>query len=226
MAEALIIIGAGGFGREVNDVVAAVNDASSQTVWDLLGFVDDGHVHLDRLGRIGTRHLGTTAALTDHSNAWFVVGVGNPRVRRLLADRAYAAGLRAATLIHPTATLGKDVVIGEGSIICSHVSITTNIRIGRHVQLNLNCTVGHEAVLHDYATVFPGATISGEVVLEEDVTVGTNAAVIQGLRVGQGSFVGAGAAVVREVPPGVTVVGVPARVHSARLAVQPPITKP
>ena len=206
----LLILGAGGFGREVADVVDAIN-ASAGPTWDFLGFVDDGDPDLTLLARRGDPLLGTSDVLEVHRAAAFVVGVGDPRTRRLLDARAREAGLRPATLVHPAATLGRDVVIGEGSVVCSHVSLTTHIVLGRHVHLNLNCTVGHDVVVGDFSTVNPGATISGNVTLHDDVTVGTNAAVIQGISLGAGSTVGAGAAVVRDVEPGVTVVGVPAR---------------
>lgn len=211
MADKLIIVGAGGFGREVHDVVTAINERGNQPIWDFLGYLDDGEVHIDRLERIGARLLGATELLPRYSGGWYVIGVGDPVIRESLASRADAAGLRAATLIHPSATRGLDVKIGEGSIICSHVSITTNVCIGRHVHLNLNCTVGHDVIAADLVVVNPGATISGDVTLEKGVMIGTNAAVIQGLRIGQHAVVGAGAAVIRDVPANQTVVGVPAR---------------
>jgi sugar O-acyltransferase (sialic acid O-acetyltransferase NeuD family) len=214
MTEPLIIIGAGGFGREVHDIVVAINRATAQPVWDFLGFVDDGDVPLDRIHRRGARLMGTTSVLPTLAGNWYVVAVGDPSVRAMLVQRADSAGLHAATLIHPSATMGLDVEIGDGSIICSHVSITTNIRIGRHVHLDQNVTVGHDVSLGNYSRVNPGATISGEVVLEHGATVGTNAAVIQGLTLGTFSLVGAGAAVVRDVASRATVVGVPARALS------------
>jgi hypothetical protein len=89
--------------------------------------------------------------------------------------------------------------------------LTTNINLGRHVHLNVGVCVGHDAVLADFATVNPGATISGNVKLETQCTIGTGASVLQGVTIGRGSIIGAGAAVVRDIPPGVTAVGVPAR---------------
>jgi sugar O-acyltransferase (sialic acid O-acetyltransferase NeuD family) len=206
----LLIVGAGGFGREVADVVDAIN-AADGAAWEFLGYVDDGVIDPTLLERRGDRLLGTSAALHEHRGASFAVGVGDPKARRLLDARAREAGLEPATLIHPSATLGRDVVIGDGSVICAHVSLTTHIVLGRHTHLNLNCTVGHDVVMGDFVTVNPGATISGNVTLADDVTIGTNAAVIQGISVGAGSTVGAGAAVVRDVAPGTTVVGVPAK---------------
>lgn len=113
--------------------------------------------------------------------------------------------------MHSSASMGEDVRVGPGAVICAGVRLTTNITLGRHVHLNLNSTVGHDAALGDYVTVNPLAAISGDVTLEDEVTIGTGATVNQGLHIRAAAMVGAGAAVVKDVPQGVTVVGVPAR---------------
>lgn len=205
----LIIIGAGGFGRECHDIVVAMNRA--EPMWDFRGFIDDVEPDHALMARRGATWIGTTADLPHSAGLSYVVGVGAPDVRRRLAVRADEAGLLPATLIHPAATVGLDVTIGAGSVVCSHVSVTTNVRIGGHVHLNLNCTVGHDASLADFCTVNPGAAISGNVVMETGALVGTNAAILQGLTVCSNAVVGAGAVAVRSVGAGETVVGVPAR---------------
>lgn len=211
MADPLIVVGAGGHGREMADVAEAVNVAAAAPVWNLLGFVDDGVPDGDLLRRRGSRLLGSSDRLADHAGASFVVGVGTPRARRYLAGRAEAAGLRPAILIHPSATVGADVALAPGCIVCSHASITTNVRLGMHSHVSINASVAHDARLGEFVTVLPGARVSGNVVLEDDAYIGTNAAIIQGIRVGRGAVVGAGAVVVDDVEPGVTVAGVPAR---------------
>ncbi len=99
----------------------------------------------------------------------------------------------------------------EGCILTAGARVTTNITLGRHTQLHVNCTIGHDSVLDDFVSVYPGATVSGNVHLAEGVTIGTGANVLPGVTVGAGAFVGAGAVVTADVEPGVTVVGVPAR---------------
>lgn len=207
----VVIIGAGGMGREVRDWFlqwAAVQGEQ----WRFRGFVDDGTPDEARLARLDARHLGGIDDLSEHSDAMFYVGVGSPATRAKLAQAATGQGLRAGPpLLHPTAVVGSDVVLGDGTVVCPGVLMTTNLRIGEHVLLNIGCTVGHDTVIEDFATVNPGATISGDVRLGEGVLIGTNAAVNQGLQVGAGAVVGSGAAAVKNVEPGVTAVGVPAR---------------
>lgn len=211
MPKPIVVIGAGGFGREVHDVIVAINAARSEPDWDFLGFIDDGRPDPELLSRRGATHLGGTEALPTIGSAAFVVGVGNPTTRRRLVDAAERSGLAAATLVHPSATIGVDVEIGEGSIICSHASLTTNIRIGRHVHIDQNVAIGHDVTLHDFCRMNPGATVAGTVTIEEDATMGASSTVIQGLTIRRGATVGAGAAVVRDLPPNVVAVGVPAR---------------
>jgi len=216
MKTPLVILGAGGFGREVHDVVEAMNDAaaiSNDQTFDFLGFIDNQLADAGLLEERGAPLLGGDDVLdTLPAGTHYVIAIGDGRVRRALDEKATAIGLKAATLVHPAATVGKHlVVLGPGTIICSHVSITTNVRLGRHVHLNLNVTVGHEAVLGDYVTVNPGANISGNVILEDEVMIGTGAALIPGVTVGAGSVIGAGACVVRSIPSGVTAVGMPAK---------------
>jgi sugar O-acyltransferase (sialic acid O-acetyltransferase NeuD family) len=176
------------------------------------GFVADDAPPADSLSRICGRWLGSIEDfLKEPSASHYVVGIGTPKTRRSVAERLDEAGLAAATLVHPAAAIGADVELGEGTVVCSHVSITTNIRLGRHVHVNLNSTVGHDSRISDFVTINPLVAVSGDVTLEEEVTMGTHSSILQGLRVGAGSFVGAGAVVVKHVPAGVTVVGVPAK---------------
>ena len=141
----------------------------------------------------------------------FVIGIGTGKTRRIIDERLRSAGFTAATLVHPAATLGHDVRIGQGSIICAGVRATTNISLGRHVHLNINTTVGHDCTLKDYVTVNPLVAISGGVTIGAEAMLGTHSAILQNLAVGERSVVGAGSCVVKDVPGDTVVKGVPAR---------------
>ena len=204
----IVIAGAGGFGREVLDVIEAINEAGGDL--DFVGFLDDGMVDTDALGRRGATVIGVVQGAFP-GGARYVIGIGDPVVRRRLDESLQANRHEPAVLVHPSATLGSDVRLGAGSIITAGVRVTTNITLGEHVNLHVNCTVGHDSTLADFVSVFPGATVSGSVRLGSGATIGTGANVLPGMKIGDGAFVGAGAVVTREVEPGQTVVGSPAK---------------
>ena len=208
VGEPIVIIGAGGHAREIADVIEAINSAGRQ--WSLLGFVAEEPPQDELAQRRGLAFLGGLDAL-DGKDAHFVVGIGSPDARRRMDVTATSRGLVAATLIHPSATVGSDNRLEPGVVLAAHSSVTTNVGLGRHTHLNVGARVAHDCRIGDFVTVNPGATISGNVTLAHDVTVGTNATVIQGVTVGADAIVGAGAAVVRDVAADATVVGVPAR---------------
>lgn len=203
----LVIIGAGGFGREVLDVFESAQPSSRHR---FLGFLDDVEPDLDVLGRRNAPWLGVVARMVD-LDAEYLIGIGNGEVRRDIDAQLVGAGRASATLVHPAATIASDVELGPGAVITAGARLTTNIRAGRHLQVNLNATIGHDCVIGDYVTLNPGVCISGNVVLEDRAAIGTGANVIPGVRIGAGAIVGAGAVVIRDVPPGDTVVGAPAR---------------
>jgi sugar O-acyltransferase (sialic acid O-acetyltransferase NeuD family) len=208
----LVIIGCGGFGREVHDVVDAINVHTP--TWDLLGYLDDNPFpeNKSRIESRGATVLGGVDwLLCAQTNVQFVIGIGTGKTRRVIDERLSSAGLTSATLLHPTATLGHDVRVGPGSVICAGVRATTNIRLGRHVHLNLNTTVGHDCVLADYVTVNPLVAISGGVIVGTETMLGTHSAILQNLAVGARSVIGAGSCVVKDVPDEAVVKGVPAR---------------
>jgi len=210
----LVIVGAGGFGREVLDVVDAMNAAGADL--EFVGYVDDTDTSVPLLERLGAPYLGAVERLAEDpssivADTGFVIGIGAGDVRRRLDEVLTNAGRRPLVLIHSMATVGGDCRIDEGCILAAGARVTTNITLGRHTQLHVNSTIGHDSVLDDFVSVYPGATVSGNVHLEHGVTIGTGANVLPGLRVGAGAFVGAGAVVTSDVEPGVTVAGVPAR---------------
>lgn len=213
----IAIFGASGFAREVLDICFELGgrnfcflelDPSSDKVDGIPVKADSAEI--------------VTALSTD---GWrFAIGIGTPAVRRMIALRYPSVDFPA--IIHPSATFGRDqrrvIEHSRGSVICAGVRVTNNVKIGQQIVLNLNTTVGHDTFIEDFCAVMPGVNISGNVHLREMVYVGTGATIINGandrpLTVGQSAVVGAGAVVVRDVEPNVTVVGMPARPLSSKL---------
>lgn len=213
MTRDIIVIGAGGFGREVVDVLTAINDHAGQVVWRLLGVVDDAPsvLNLARLKKGAIPYLGTIADAIAGTPSSYAVGVGSPRARRAIAGRLDEAGFAPVALLHPAASLGSMVTVGAGTVVCAGARLTTNIGLGQHVHVNLNATVGHDTTIGDFVSINPLASISGDCTVGDEVLIGVAASIINGVEVGRGAVVGGGACAVRDVEADATVVGVPAK---------------
>ena len=204
----LVIVGAGGHGREIYELAAVLRDQSGG--WELAGFVADEVPDLSLLDRMGARYLGGLDELSQ-LDCEFIIGVGDCQTRRRIGDRLQNVRDRAASLVHPSAVVGRDVVLGRGVVITAGVVVTTNVTLGDHTHLNVRSSVSHDCRLGQFVTVSPGATVCGSVNLADRVYVGAGACLKQGVTVGPDTMIGAGAVVVADAGPGLTLVGVPAR---------------
>jgi sugar O-acyltransferase (sialic acid O-acetyltransferase NeuD family) len=143
------------------------------------------------------------------------IAIGNSPVRRELAERL--KGHSVANVIAPTAIIGEDVEIGEGAVFCDHTMVTASARIGRQFQCNIYSYVAHDCVIGDYVTFGPRVCCNGNVHIGDGAHIASGANIRNGtpdkpLLIGAGAFVGMGAVVTKDVPPGITVIGNPARV--------------
>lgn len=210
----IFIYGAGGFGMEVAFLIEEINKVALQ--WNIVGYIDDEEAKYDktfyRYDVLGGRNF----LLSIRNDVAVAVAVGSPIARRNVVAAISKANIEFPVLIHPNVVLSPTVRIGHGSIICAGNILTVEITIGKHVHLNLDCTVGHGAVLGDCVTVNPSVNISGDATLGSYSNIGTASQIIEGVSVGENVVLGAGAVVIRDIPSHTVAVGVPAQVIKQR----------
>lgn len=206
--EDLYIIGAGGFGRETAWLVERINGVTP--TWNLKGFIDDNET-LWESSEGGYPVLGGCEYLKSLGHVSAVCAVGSARVRQVIIEKLEDSNITFATVIDPSVLISSKTAIGRGTIICAGSIITVDARIGSHVIVNLDCTLGHDAVVDDYVTIYPNVNVSGNVEIETCCEIGTGAQIIQGKRIAADTIIGAGAVVVKDLTESGTYVGNPAK---------------
>ncbi len=201
------IIGAGGFGRETYCCLLDMLTAENRHLKDSVYFiVRDDLIQEKRILDIDVIPL----SAFDPEEYKVVIAIGDPVARRN-AVRALPESTKYATIIHPNAVISKWVEIGEGSIITAGTILTCNIKIGKHVHLNLHTTVGHDCQIGDFVTTAPAANISGNCTIGHGSYLGTNCALRQGVSLCENVTIGMGAVVVKDITAEGTYVGNPLR---------------
>jgi sugar O-acyltransferase (sialic acid O-acetyltransferase NeuD family) len=207
----LLLVGAGGLGRETAEAVRAVN--AIQPTWRLIGFLDDGPEAQGNLVG-GVPVVGPIEAVHDHPDADVVICTGRPddyTSRRKIAQRMGLDDERYATIVHPSATLGGSCRVGVGSVLLAHVDLTADVTIGRHVAVMPQVVLTHDVSVEDWATLASGVRLGGACKVCEEAYVGSGACLREGLTVGQRAMVGMGSVVTRDVPDERLWFGAPAR---------------
>lgn len=207
----IVIVGAGGQGKIVADILRAAEPLGGMHG---VGFVDDG-LWPDGARVMHLPVLGGVDALPHIEHDAVVVAIGDNAVRAAVSLALEARGERIVTVQHPSASVSAEVELGPGCMVSAGAVITPCVRIGRGVLVNTNASIDHDSLVGDFAHIGPGAVSGGRVTIGARALVGLGASVMSGCRVGDDAVVGAGAVVTRDVPDAVVVVGVPARVVRA-----------
>lgn len=204
----VLILGAGGHGQVVADVLACMRQAGEDV--SPLGYLDDAPELCGQF-RSGLPVLGPIHAVEHTAHDALIIGIGCNQTRRRLYVSLVGCGERFIRAIHPRAVVARDAEIGPGSVLCANAVVNPGAVIGANVILNTGCTVDHHDHIQDHAHIAPGVHLGGNVVVGQGVLIGIGAVVMPQKSVGDWSVVGAGAVVTRDVLAHITVVGVPAR---------------
>lgn len=211
----LLIIGSGGQGRVVADLIRALDDDEIAGVLD--DYQDGGLPDVKFLGRINA--IAELRSAFDQA----VIAIGDNVIRRQVAERIeqLASDVMFATLVHPSAVLAQDVQVGAGSVVMAGAVVQTGTRIGKHCVINTSASIDHDNAMADYAAVGPGVCTGGEVSIGEQAFVGIGSMIAHQIRVGSNAQIGAGSTVLREMSDNVLAFGTPAKVYRTRLKTEP-----
>jgi sugar O-acyltransferase (sialic acid O-acetyltransferase NeuD family) len=200
----VLILGAGGHAKVVADILLCQGTP-------VMGFLDDDPATWGAL-RLGLPVLGGIATYRVHLPGGLILGIGDIAARNALVERlGRDACDRWCNAIHPHATVAASVRVGHGVAVVARAVVNPDAILGDHSIVNTGATVDHDCTIGEHAHIGPGAHLGGSVRVGRGALIGIGASVTPGLTIGDGAVVGAGAVVVADVPPYVTVKGVPAR---------------
>lgn len=212
-SQRIVIFGSGGISKEIAFLIEDIN-AHTDDEYEIIGFVerDDSKKNVVVSGY---RILGDFLKLDDSDIDCFAIPIGDPKMKQKVYENEILKlkkPLHAPNLIHPNVTLRKKYIkMGMGNIICAGNILTTDIEIGNFNLINLNCTIGHDMKIGNFNVINPIVAISGGVEIGSNVLIGTGAKILQYIKIGDKAVIGAGAVVTKDVFPGTTVVGIPAK---------------
>ncbi len=203
----LVIIGAGGCGREI--FIWASQAIAAGTPLRIKGFLDDRACALEGMD-YETGVLGGISTYEIDEKDVFVCAIGDPATKRACYSRIAERGGEFTNIIHPLANIGQNVELGEGVIMGPFASITCDAQVGNHTSIGALSNVAHDTVIGDWCQISSHCGVNGNAMLGEGVFLGSHACILPGIGVGAWAFVGAGSVVVRNVPPRLKVFGNPA----------------
>lgn len=204
----LLIIGAGGCGREVLQWAKDINKISKQ--WNIKGFLDDNSNALEGL-RCDVGVVGSTNSYVPQSDDQFVCCIGNSNTRKLIIDKMEEKGAEFVNIVHPTAIVADSAVLGKATILYPYSIISDNAELGNGCIINMHSTIAHDSVLGEYCTISAHCDVTGMCKLGDRVFMGSGARTVPSAKVGSDVFICAGSTVMSRVKDGMKVIGVPAK---------------
>lgn len=209
----LVLLGGGGFAREVAATIKAVN--ALNTRWELLGFLDD-RPDLHGIQISGYPVLGPLEWIIERPNVQAIACMGNPSnylSRKKTVERLGLEDDRYATLIHPLASVGSGCVVGFGTALLAGSVLTADVALGRHVSVMPHALLTHDDSVGDFASIAGGVKLAGGARIREGAYLGFGSLIDAGVTIGAWSQIGAGSLVRNDIPAGEVWIGTPARFH-------------
>ena len=204
----IIIIGAGGVGKEVAWIIEQINEVTP--TYKILGFIDDSKDKKDT-AILGYKVLGNIEYLYETNYTGnVIIAIANYKFKKLIAEKLKKLDIKFSTIIHPSLRLHKSVEVGEGSILYEGSVISPNVKIGEHVIISPKCGIGHDSIIEDYVSLLWNVSISGNDIIKEGSLLGSGAVVIQNKKIIKETTIGAGAVVVKDIEEAGIYKGIPA----------------
>lgn len=203
----LLILGAGGCGREVLEWAKDINEKEHR--WDEFGFLDFHPEMLDGKG-CPERVIGNDNDYEIKPEDEFICAIGEGHLREKVVNNLKARGAKFTNVVHPTAVVAESAALGEGIILYPYSIVSADAVIGDGCIINMHSTVAHDVVMGKYSTISAHCDITGACKLGEYVFMGTSSQIVPGLKVGDDAFICAGSTVMTKLKPGAKVLGCPA----------------
>ena len=212
MLKKIVLIGAGGFGREVASIIEVLN--TIKPTYELLGFLDDGSQYYEGTMINDYPWLGDHNWILDHKEEVVCTCcIGNPRIKKRIQEELTDKGVSFETIVAygGFGYVGSHTEIGPGCVLYGGVTIAVNCKIGAGVVMNQMVNIGHDCEIGDYTTIMPFSGISGYCKVGTEVNIGGHAFIVPGRKIGDRATIAAGSIVFTNVKSETTVLGNPAR---------------
>tara|TARA_Y100000590_G_scaffold281456_1_gene316590 strand:+ start:151 stop:801 length:651 start_codon:yes stop_codon:yes gene_type:complete len=195
----IVIIGAGGFGKEVLSLINDCNKVKNE--FDVLGFVDDDITLQNKIIN-DIPVLGDINWLlsSNDSSIGCILAIGEPKIRKEIFEKIRHKNFKFPKIIHPLSYISQFTSIDDGTVVQAGAKISCNIKIGKFVYVNFNSVIGHDCDLDDFVTLCPSCNINGENIIEEGTFFGSGAVTRDKLKIGKWSHIGACSVITKHIP--------------------------